>query len=85
MKLEAIFETALRNSADMSCQENKEGQIFTQIMFDVKNHQDCRLVVVVACYFFAKYIKLVLLETEKADKLPGYMQCYTLLQCIKKN
>ncbi len=36
--------------ADMGCQQNKEGEIFAQIMFDLKNSQDPLLLAV----FFAK-------------------------------
>jgi hypothetical protein len=56
-----------------------EGEVFAQIMFDLKNSQDHCLLAI----FEPKYNELVELETKKADCLPGYVHCSPPSQYIE--
>ena len=68
-RLSLLSDTALQIADDMSCQHNKEGEKFAQIMFDINNSQDQHLLDL----FLPKYKKLVELESKKADNVQGYV------------
>ena len=77
--LRPLSESALLISANMSSHENLDGQKFAQMFFDVWNHRDQNLI----DEFKGSYVQLVKLENIKANKILGYLQCFTPSQLIE--